>query len=293
MGRVRTLRIRCKERVPHKEIVSERRDCVSETMSGPWESDQRGAGTPHQCAADIIPRHHLSGHVGVETAIASSTRPTQGVKNPSSDAAHAPDRHADQAHRSPFVTRRRRKLDPRFEGPFKVIGKSGKAYVLQDNTGALLPRSYPPSAIKLISSDPVLDSPSFEVEAILDHRFTDRGYEYLARWKGYSNEHDSWEPATNFDDEATIVRYWNRRGNSPHPTFHLGGVMWCTPPHDHHMTGAQSAECSVILLSLSTSLHILLPSSSIPLFKRSLSLTCSHISISSTIVSLATSGLPI
>ena len=40
--------------------------------------------------------------------------------------------------------------------------------------------------------------------------------------------------------------------------------------------------------------HLLLnPSSCLPLFKRSLSLTCSHISISSTIVSLATSGLPI
>ena len=65
---------------------------------------------------------------------------------------------------------RLRKLDPRYEGPFKVIGKSGNAYILQDNAGDLLPRNYPPSAIKLISADPVLDARSYEVEAILNHR---------------------------------------------------------------------------------------------------------------------------
>jgi hypothetical protein len=78
-------------------------------------------------------------------------------------------------------------------------------------------------AIKLISSDPVLDAPSFEVEAILDHRYTDHGYEYLAHWKGYSKEHDSWEPAANFDDEATIARYWSRRGKLTAPRLPSGG----------------------------------------------------------------------
>jgi len=109
---------------------------------------------------------------------------------------------------------RRRKLDPRFEGPFKVIWKSGNAYTLQDNSGALLPRNYPPSALKLISADPVFASESYDVDAILNHRQTPHGYEYLVRWKHYSKEHDSWEPAANFDDEATIVNYWNRRKES-------------------------------------------------------------------------------
>ena len=79
---------------------------------------------------------------------------------------------------------------------------------------ALLPRNYPPSALKLISADPVFDSESYDVDAILNHRLTPHGYEYLVRWKHYSKEHDSWEPAANFDDEATIVNYWNRRKES-------------------------------------------------------------------------------
>ena len=58
---------------------------------------------------------------------------------------------------------------------------------------------------------------------LADHRFTNHSH---------SKEHDSWEPAANFDDEATIARYWNRRGKTTTP--HLssgGGVMWYSAPH--------------------------------------------------------------
>ena len=49
---------------------------------------------------------------------------------------------------------------------------------------------------------------------ILNHRSTPHGYEHLVRWKTYSSEHDSWEPAASFNDEATISNYWDRR-NKP------------------------------------------------------------------------------
>jgi hypothetical protein len=143
--------------------------------------------------------------------IAELARSTQEAMKASFDASHV---QADIPKDSYVMIRdiaRRRKLDPRFEGPFKVIGKSGSTYTLQDNTGALLPRNYPPSALKCISADPILVSESYEVDTILNHRSSPQGYEYLVRWKNYSKDHDSWEPASNFDDEVTIVDYWKRR----------------------------------------------------------------------------------
>ena len=73
---------------------------------------------------------------------------------------------------------------------------------------------HPPSALKLISSDPIFDSSSFEVEAIMDHRYTEHGTEYLVRWKRYTKEYDTWEPTSEFDDEATISSYWKKRNGS-------------------------------------------------------------------------------
>lgn len=37
----------------------------------------------------------------------------------------------------------------------------------------------------------------YEVEAILDHRKKGRRVEFLVKWKGYDNEHNTWEPKTN------------------------------------------------------------------------------------------------
>jgi transposase InsO family protein len=146
--------------------------------------------------------------------IAQLARATQNTAKASFDANHSLVNIPVGAHVMVRDVARRRKLDPRFEGPFKVVGKTRRAYILQDNTGALLPRNFPPSAIKVISADIAPDSPSHTVDTILDHRYTDRGYEYLVHWKGHSKDHDSWEPAINFDDEATISGYWRRRTTS-------------------------------------------------------------------------------
>ena len=39
----------------------------------------------------------------------------------------------------------------------------------------------------------------FEPEAILDRRKNGRKWEVKIRWAGYGPDHDSWEPATNFN----------------------------------------------------------------------------------------------
>ena len=47
-----------------------------------------------------------------------------------------------------------------------------------------------------------------------DHRFTNHSH---------SKKHDPWEPATNFDDETTIARYWNHRDKLTAPRLPSGG----------------------------------------------------------------------
>jgi hypothetical protein len=85
------------------------------------------------------------------------------------------------------------KLEPNYEGPYTVLRVTkGGAYVLQDQQGELMPKNYPPSALKLIShDDPINTEDVYVVEAIVAHRKAKGKYEYKVRWKGYSPEHDS------------------------------------------------------------------------------------------------------
>jgi len=108
---------------------------------------------------------------------------------------------------------RKSKMEPANEGPFKIRGKTrGGSYILEDNSGELLPRNYPPSAIISLSTNPTFEQESYQVEAIVDHRETDGDIKYKVRWLGYSPQHDTWELASSFDDHGVIHKYWARRG---------------------------------------------------------------------------------
>lgn len=107
-------------------------------------------------------------------------------------------------------------LLPKWEGPYKVVRRNkGGAYVLEDLTKKLLASNVAPSRMKLVQRDPVEDdSDIFEVQQILAHRPIEgtNDLEYLVRWKGYSSEHDSWEPFTSFIETTMIEKYRKRRG---------------------------------------------------------------------------------
>ena len=49
---------------------------------------------------------------------------------------------------------------------------------------------------------------SFEVEKVLDHKGKEGARHYLVKWKGFAQEHNSWEPVANFDDLSVIADYW-------------------------------------------------------------------------------------
>ena len=104
------------------------------------------------------------------------------------------------------------KLDPRYEGPYKILRcNRGGAYEIQDMTGETLKRRFPPGALKQVSNKLAEQDPVYEVQAILEHRGPAHAREYLVRWKGYTNAHDSWEPSSHFEQQRIIADYWDRR----------------------------------------------------------------------------------
>lgn len=105
------------------------------------------------------------------------------------------------------------KTEPRYIGYFTVKRKNkGGSYILEDKTGALYPRNVPPNQIKVISQEVVIPAENtYEVQAIIDHKGSPGKYLYRVRWKGYTEDDDTWEPAENFDNQAFINKYWKRR----------------------------------------------------------------------------------
>ena len=181
--------------------------------ANPLDDFSAAVAAPRMSAKDAQARiRFMQG--AVFPGIAEIMRASQGAMKASFDASHKQVDIPVGTYVMVVDNHRRTKLDARFEGPFKVVGSAGGAFSLEDNTGALLPRKYPPSALKLVSADPIFDRPSYVVDAIIDHRVTRQGYEYLVRWKHFSKDHDSWEIPSSFDDEATITDYWKRRSSN-------------------------------------------------------------------------------
>ncbi len=108
------------------------------------------------------------------------------------------------------VVERRSGMEPEYEGPFKVMRRSrAGTYTLMDSDGKLLSRNYAPSQLKLIKA-PEQFFETYQVEKIVDFRKSAEHpgvNEFLVKWKGYSDEHNSWEPESNFHDVQVITRF--------------------------------------------------------------------------------------
>jgi hypothetical protein len=115
------------------------------------------------------------------------------------------------------VLQKGNKLDPNYIGLYKILRRtSGGSYVLQNEKGQIEPRNYPPSLLKLVNVDPVKSNDKFyDVEAIVAHKKVNGQYLYNVRWKGYTENDDTWEPHQNFVDPKFINEYWKRIGVVP------------------------------------------------------------------------------
>ena len=103
-------------------------------------------------------------------------------------------------------------MDPRYEGPFKVLSRTPHGtYVLLDSTGALHPKNVPFSKLKLISVPEIFleDAEHYEVEKVLKHKGSVNDRIYWVKWKGYPNSENTWVPAADFDAPLIIQKYWN------------------------------------------------------------------------------------
>lgn len=120
------------------------------------------------------------------------------------------------------------KLLPKWIGPFTVIKDiKGIAFKLALPVSmakihpvfhASLLKPYYPSGSTQPPPPPILDDEGdlvYFVETVLDHRLRKSGRksvtEYLIKWRGYSHEHNTWEPESNvFDDD--LIKEYHQRG---------------------------------------------------------------------------------
>lgn len=105
------------------------------------------------------------------------------------------------------------KMDYRKLGPFEIIEKIGKrAYKLKLPHTFRIHNVFHVSLLEKFTGDnfgrtpiplpPVIveGQEEYEVEKIVNSRWTRNRLEYYVQWKGYGREHDQWEPAKNVEN---------------------------------------------------------------------------------------------
>ena len=71
------------------------------------------------------------------------------------------------------------------------------------------------------------------MEQILDKRVHRRKEQYLIKWRGYSDTHNSWEPKENIWAPELILAFKNQEGHKAHQKKHTGKEIAKLCPRSH------------------------------------------------------------
>lgn len=105
------------------------------------------------------------------------------------------------------------KSNSHLKGPFMIVQRTrGGTYVLMDGAKSVLPRNYSPNQLVMVRLPDGLPD-SYEIDHIVAYKYdkVTKKNMFLTRWRGYSQEHDTWEPPESFDDPAFIRSYLERQ----------------------------------------------------------------------------------
>jgi hypothetical protein len=99
-------------------------------------------------------------------------------------------------------------LEADHHGPYQITtSHKDKSYTVQDIEGKIVKGTFAPKDI-IPLSDPLIENKKvYEVEQIISHRINKSKLEFKVRWKGYSENEDSWEPLESFDSLLPIKAY--------------------------------------------------------------------------------------
>ena len=75
-------------------------------------------------------------------------------------------------------------------------------------------RVTPPEAVK------VEGIPEYKVEEVLDSRLKWGKLKYLAKWSGYADDHNTWEPKLNLDNSKEVINNFHKSNPSALRKFH-------------------------------------------------------------------------
>uniref|UniRef100_A0A8C5MZ57 Chromo domain-containing protein n=1 Tax=Leptobrachium leishanense TaxID=445787 RepID=A0A8C5MZ57_9ANUR len=133
------------------------------------------------------------------------------------------------------------KLAPRFIGPYRVLRRFNPvSYALELPKSLRIPNSFHTSLLKPLVCNryttPVNQPPpvqvqgqeEYEVQALIDSRWSRGGLQYLVHWKGYGPEERSWVAASDVHAPGLVSAYHRRFPSRPWAR-RQGGCCHCGP----------------------------------------------------------------